>query len=182
MQHYDAWHWKQNLEWYYGFRWKKKLSVKIDERKVKLEEKKAQAKINHEERKLALKERYTDKKISGHIEKAIKKVYKAEDDADNDIIKLLDAIDSEIENSEKPIEFILFKAENNLEEIFLNTQLKMQKAKNELIKNLEKDMEKVAELISLEDDLSTFKDEMDEVTTLLDERIEIEKETLALND
>ncbi len=58
----------------------------------------------------------------------------------------------------------------------------MQKAKNELIKNLEKDMEKVAELISLEDDFSTFKDEMDEVTTLLDERIEIEKETLALND
>ena len=161
---------------------KEKLSVKIDERKVKIEEKKAQAKINHEERKLALKERYTDKKISAHIEKAIKKVYKAEDDADNDILKLLDAIDSEIENTEKPIEFILFKAENKLEEIFLNTQLKMQKAKNELIKNLEKDMEKVGELISLEEDLSTFKDEMDEVATLLDERIEIEKETLALND
>ena len=54
----------------------------------------------------------------------------------------------------------------------------MQKAKNELIKNLEKDMEKVAELISIEEDLSVVKDEMDEVSTILDERIEIEKETL----
>ena len=72
----------------------------------------------------------------------------------------------------------MFKAENNLEEILINAQLKMQKAKNELIKNLEKDMEKVAELISNEEDLSVVKDEMDEVSTILDERIEIEKETL----
>lgn len=72
----------------------------------------------------------------------------------------------------------MFKAENNLEEILINAQLKMQKAKNELIKNLEKDMEKVAELISIEEDLSVVKDEMDEVSTILDERIEIEKETL----
>ena len=72
----------------------------------------------------------------------------------------------------------MFKAENNLEEILINAQLKMQKAKNELIKNLEKDMEKVAELISIEEDLSVVKDEMDEISTILDERIEIEKETL----
>ena len=74
----------------------------------------------------------------------------------------------------------MFKAENNLEEILINAQLKMQKAKNELIKNLEKDMEKVAELISIEEDLSVVKDEMDEVSALLDERVEIEKETLNL--
>lgn len=158
---------------------KEKLAVKHDERKVKLEEKRAQAKINREERKLHLKEAHTDKKISSHIEKAIKKIYKAEDDADKDIIKLLDAVDKEIEeDEEKPIEFIIFKAENKLEEILLNTQLKMLKAKNELIKNLEKDMEKVAELVSLEEDLAVVKDEMDEFTTLLDERIDIEKETL----
>ena len=90
----------------------------------------------------------------------------------------MDAIDSEIEAEEKPIEFILFKAENKFEEIFFNAELKLQKAKNELIKNLEKDMEKVSELITIEEDLSVFKDEMDEVTTLLDERIEIEKDTL----
>ena len=54
----------------------------------------------------------------------------------------------------------------------------MQKAKNELIKNLEKDMEKVGELITIEEDLAVVKDEMDEISTLLDERIEIEKETL----
>ena len=159
---------------------KEKLSVKIDEQKVKHEEKKAQAKINHEERKIALKAKYTDKKISAHVEKAIKIVYKANDDAEKDIIKLLDAIDSEIEADEKPIEFILFKAENKFAEILLTAQVKMQKAKNGLINNLEKDMEKVSELVTLEDDLSTFKDEMDEVSTLLDERVEIEKETLNL--
>ena len=149
-------------------------------KKVKHEEKKAQAKINHEERKIALKAKYTDKKISAHVEKAIKIVYKANDDAEKDIIKLLDAIDSEIEADEKPIEFILFKAENKFAEILLTAQVKMQKAKNGLINNLEKDMEKVSELVTLEDDLSTFKDEMDEVSALLDERVEIEKETLNL--
>jgi hypothetical protein len=159
---------------------KEKLSVKLDEKKVKHEEKKAQAKINHEERKIALKAKYTDKKISAHVEKAIKIVYKANDDAEKDIIKLLDAVDSEIEADEKPIEFILFKAENKFAEILLTAEVKMQKAKNGLIKNLEKDMEKVSELFTLEDDLSTFKDEMDEVSTLLDERVEIEKETLNL--
>lgn len=159
---------------------KEKLSVKLDEKKVKHEEKKAQAKINHEERKIALKAKYTDKKISAHVEKAIKIVYKANDDAEKDIIKLLDAIDSEIEADEKPIEFILFKAENKFAEILLTAQVKMQKAKNGLINNLEKDMEKVSELVTLEDDLSTFKDEMDEVSALLDERVEIEKETLTL--
>ena len=159
---------------------KEKITVKLDEKKVKHEEKKAQAKINHEERKIALKAKYTDKKISAHVEKAIKIVYKANDDAEKDIIKLLDAIDSEIEADEKPIEFILFKAENKFAEILLTAEVKMQKAKNGLINNLEKDMEKVSELVTLEDDLSTFKDEMDEVSTLLDERVEIEKETLNL--
>ena len=158
---------------------KEKLAVKHDERKVKFEEKRAQAKINREERKLNLKEAYTDKKIESHIEKAIKKINKAEDDADKEVLKLLDAIDKEIaEDQEKPIEFILFKGKNKLEEILLDTQLKMQKAKNELIKNLEKDMGNVAELISIEEDLAAVKGEMDEVNALLDERIEIEKETL----
>jgi hypothetical protein len=56
----------------------------------------------------------------------------------------------------------------------------MQKVKNELIKNFEKDMERVADLISIEEDISVFKDEMDEVSNILDERIDIEKETLNL--
>jgi hypothetical protein len=64
----------------------------------------------------------------------------------------------------------------------LNTELKLQKAKNVLIKNLEKDMEKVSELITLEEDLEVFKDEMDEISTLLDERVEIEKETLKIKN
>ena len=161
---------------------KEKLAVKKDEKKVKFEQKKEQAKINHEERKLKLKEKYTDKKISAHIEKAIKKVGKIESSAEDEIVKLLEAADAEIEADEKPAEFIVFKTKNQLEEIFLEAQFKIQKAKNELIKNLEKDSAKVAELVGLEEDLAVVKDEMDEVSTLLDERIEIEKETLELKD
>lgn len=58
----------------------------------------------------------------------------------------------------------------------------MQKAKNELIKNFEKDIERVADLVSIEEDLSVVKDEMDEVSTILNERIDIEKETLKLKE
>ena len=161
---------------------KEKISVKLDEKKVKHQERKEQAKIKHKERNLELKAKYTDKKITAHIDKALKKIYEAEDDADKDIIRLLEDADAEIEAGEKPIELILFKADNKFAEILLNTQLKMQKAKNELIKNLEKDMEKVEDLITIESDIAVLKDEMDEVSTLLDERIDIEKETLNLSD
>lgn len=160
---------------------KEKFSVKIDEQKAKLEEKKAQAKINHEERKLKMKASYADKKIEGHLEKAIKIIDKVEDDADKEITKLLDAVDKEIvEEDEKPIEFILFKATNNLEEILLKYELKMQKTKNDLIKNLEKDMERVIELASIEEDLTFLKEEMDEISDILDQKIAIEKQTLSL--
>lgn len=159
---------------------KEKLSVKIDEKKANLEKRKAEAKINHEERKIALKEKYTDKKIAGHIEKAIKIVERVEKDAEKDINKLLDEVDSEIEANEKPIEFILFRAQNKLVEILLKFQLKIQKTKIDLLNNLEKDMEKVADLVSIEEDLEDFKAEMDEVSALLDERVAIEKETLNL--
>lgn len=160
---------------------KAKFSVKIDEQKAKLEEKKAQAKINHEERKLKMKASYADKKIEGHLEKAIKIIDKVEDDADKEITKLLDAVDKEIvEEDEKPIEFILFKATNNLEEILLKYELKMQKTKNDLIKNLEKDMERVMELASIEEDLEFLNEEMDEISDILDQKIAIEKQTLSL--
>ena len=56
----------------------------------------------------------------------------------------------------------------------------MQKGKNDLIKNFEKDVERVAELVTIEDDLSEVKAEMDEVSTILDERISIEKDTLTI--
>lgn len=160
---------------------KEKFSVKIDEQKAKLEEKKAQAKINHEERKLKMKASYADKKIEGHLEKAIKIIDKVEEDADKEITKLLDAVDKEIvEEDEKPIEFILFKATNNLEEILLKYELKMQKTKNDLIKNLEKDMERVIELASIEEDLEFLNEEMDEISDILDQKIAIEKQTLSL--
>ena len=161
---------------------KENLSVKLDERKVKFEEKKAEAKIKREEKKIALKEKRADKKINAHFENAIKSINKAEEDADKDIVKLLDNVEEEIEADEKPIELILFNANNKLEEIVLKAGLKIVKAKNHLFKNLEKDFENVAEIISLEEELAIVKDESDEVAALLDERIDIEKETLALNE
>lgn len=128
-----------------------------------------------------MKESYADKKIEGHLEKAIKIIDRVEDDADKEINKLLDAVDKEIvENDEKPIEFILFKATNKLEEILLKYELKMQKTKNDLIKNLEKDMERVIELASIEEDLTFLKEEMDEISDILDQKIAIEKQTLNL--
>ena len=44
----------------------------------------------------------------------------------------------------------------------------MQKTKNDLIKNLEKDMERVMELASIEEDLTFLKEEMDEISDILD--------------
>ena len=65
-----------------------------------------------------MKASYADKKIEGHLEKAIKIIDKVEDDADKEITKLLDAVDKEIvEEDEKPIEFILFKANEEMDEI-----------------------------------------------------------------
>jgi RNAse (barnase) inhibitor barstar len=159
---------------------KEKLSVKLDENKVKLEEKRAQVKLNRNERKLKLKEKYTDKKISDHIERAIRKIFKAEDDAEKNIDKVLDIVNSEIEANEKPIELILFKADNKLVEILLEAEFKMQKAKNGLIKDFEKDIKSVEEVVSMQEDISVFKAEIDDISNLLDERIDIEKETLNL--
>lgn len=165
---------------------KEKVSKKVDERKIKdeerklkIEEKKADAKLNIEEKKLNAKISHNDKKIAKHIEKADKKIDKALDNANKNIAKLLDAVDTEIaEDVEKPIELIIFKAKNNLEEIFLETQLKMQKAKNELIKNLEKDIKKAIELATIEEDLSQVKEKMDLVVGTLEGKIETEKEEL----
>ena len=65
-------------------------------------------------------------------------------------------------------------------EILLAAELKIQKVKIELINNFEKDMKNVSELVSMEEDLEVLKDEIDEISTLLGERIEIEKETLKI--
>ena len=54
----------------------------------------------------------------------------------------------------------------------------MQKAKNELIKNLEKDIEKAIELATIEEDLSEVKEKMDLVVSTLEGKIEVEKEEL----
>ncbi|ADC47822.1 hypothetical protein mru_1972 [Methanobrevibacter ruminantium M1] len=77
------------------------------------------------------------------------------------------------------MELVIFKAENKLEEIFLNAQLKMQKAKNELIKNMEKDIEKAIELAAIEVETQIIKENIDIAVDALEETIEEEKADLA---
>ena len=76
------------------------------------------------------------------------------------------------------MELVIFKAQNKLEEIFLEAQLKMQKAKNELIKNLEKDFEKAIELAAIEVETEVIKENMDIAIASLEDAIEQEKADL----
>lgn len=54
----------------------------------------------------------------------------------------------------------------------------MQKAKNELIKNFENDIEKAIELATIEEDISEVKEKMDIVISTLEGKIDSEKEEL----
>ncbi|MBE6486707.1 MAG: hypothetical protein E7Z85_07710 [Methanosphaera stadtmanae] len=67
-----------------------------------------------------------------------------------------------IEKGDSPVDLILFKASSQFEEIRLETELKMQKAKVELIKSLEKDVEKLEHLANIESDTSEIKDKIKE--------------------
>lgn len=90
---------------------------------------------------------------------------------------LLDAIDSEIADDE-PVDLILFKTENILEEIFLRAQLKIQAAKNELIANLQNDLEDALDLNMLEENISDLKEKSSVVITTLQGKIDSEKQEL----
>ena len=132
----------------------------------------------YEEKKLDLKKAVNEKMFIAHIENADYKINKALEDAGNEINNVLDGVDEEFAEAVKPLELILYKADNRFEEIFLNSQLKMQKAKNELITNLENDIDRAIELSNIEQDLDDVRDKIDTVVVTLEGKIQSDKEEL----
>ena len=156
---------------------KERISVKKEEKILKATEKKDNAKIKIEEKKLERRQARNEKRIESHINLADVKIEAALDDADVEISFLLDEIDNEIADGE-PIELIIFKAENILEEIFLRSQLKIQAAKNELIANLQNDLEDRLELAVLKENIGGLKEKSEVVLTTLQGKIDTEKQEL----
>ncbi|WP_458402951.1 hypothetical protein [Methanobrevibacter sp.] len=157
---------------------KEKLNVKREEALLKANEKKTNAKIKVKEKILEKKQARNEKRIESHLNLAEAKVEAALDDATIDIALLSDKVDYDISVNAIPADLIMFKAENILEEIALRTQLRVQVAKNELIRNLENDLEDALELAIFEESISELKDKSSVVITTLEGKIATEKEEL----
>ena len=156
---------------------KERLRVKKEEQILNANKKTTDTKIKIKEKILEKRQARNEKRIEAHLNLAVVKIDDAIDDADVEISFLLDAIDSEIADDE-PVDLILFKTENILEEIFLRAQLKIQAAKNELIANLQNDLEDALDLNMLEENISDLKEKSSVVITTLQGKIDSEKEEL----
>lgn len=156
---------------------KERLRVKKEEQILNANKKTTDTKIKIKEKILEKRQARNEKRIEAHLNLADVKIDDAIDDADVEISFLLDAIDSEIADDE-PVDLILFKTENILEEIFLRAQLKIQAAKNELIANLQNDLEDALDLNMLEENISDLKEKSSVVITTLQGKIDSEKEEL----
>lgn len=146
---------------------KEKLSEKIDESKVNAKNKVKETQTN-----------IAEKKFAAQMDKAEKKIDKAIDEADKCICKLLENTDKEIEKGKSPADLILFKASNQFEQIRLETELKMQTARVDLIKSLEKDVEKLEHLANIESNTSEVKDRMCEGKCKIKDKIKCRKEEI----
>lgn len=100
------------------------------------------------------------------------------DDAELEIAVLLEEVDLAIEEDEKSAELIIYNAGNYMEEILLRAQLKIQKVKNKLIRNLEDDLEDTIDVALLEETISDFKEKLATVTVALREKIDTENKEL----
>ncbi|WP_295617240.1 hypothetical protein [uncultured Methanobrevibacter sp.] len=138
--------------------------------------KKANAKIKFEEKVLENKKARNQKKLESHLALADARIEDALDDADLAVAVLSNEVELAIENNGEDADFILFKAENILEEILLRTQLRIQVAKNELIANLQEDLDDTIETINYEESIAEFKDKTATVVTTLEGKIATEKE------
>ncbi len=156
---------------------KERLRVKKEEQILNANKKTTDTKIKIKEKILEKRQARNEKRIEAHLNLADVKIDDAIDDADVEISFLLDAIDSEIADDE-PVDLILFKTENILEEIFLRAQLKIQAAKNELIANLQNDLEDALDLNMLEENISDLKEKSSVVITTLQGKIDSEKQEL----
>ena len=155
--------------------------VEMDElgdKKEKMGSKKTNNKIKIQERILAKKQERIEKRISSHINLADVKIDEAMDDAELEITMLLEEVDLAIEENEISSELIIYNAGNYMEEILLRAQLKLQKVKNNLIRNLEDDLEDTIDVALLEETISDFKEKSAVVIVALREKIDAENKEI----
>ena len=152
--------------------------IKREETILKASDKTANAQIRFKEKRLERKKSRNEKKLQSYLKSAEKSVDKALKDADVEIDKLSEEIALEIKNEEGPEDFILYKANSILEEIYLRTQLKILMAKNDLITNLQDYYEDNLEVEEFEEDIAGLKEKTDHLIGTLEGKIATEKEEL----
>lgn len=152
--------------------------IKREETILKASDKTTNAKIRFQEKRLERKKSRNEKKLESHLKSAEKSVDKALKDADSEIDQLSKEIALEMKNEEGPEDFILYKANSILEEIYLRTQLKILMAKNDLITNLQDDYEDNLEVKEFEEDIAGLKEKTDHLIGTLEGKIATEKEEM----
>lgn len=152
--------------------------IKREETILKANEKGNNAKIRFQEKRLERKKSRNEKKLQSHLKSAENSVDKALKDADLEINKLSEEIALEMKNEEGPEDFIIYKANSILEEIYLRTQLKILMAKNDLITNLQDYYEDNLEVEEFEEEIADLKEKTDHLIGTLEGKIATEKEEL----
>lgn len=152
--------------------------IKREETILKASDKTSNAKIRFKEKRLERKKARNEKKLQSHLKSAEKTIDKALKDADLEIKNLSEEIAIEMENEEGPEDFILFKANSILEEIYLRAQLKILMAKNDLITNLQDDYEDNIEVEEFEEDIASLKEKTGHLIGTLEGKIATEKEEM----
>ena len=150
----------------------------LGDKKEKMGSKKTNNKIKIQEKILAKKQERNEKRISSHINLADVKIDEAMDDAEMEMAVLLEEVDLAIEENEISSELIIYNAGNYMEEILLRAQLKLQKVKNKLIRNLEDDLEDTIDVALLEETISDFKEKSAVVIVALREKIDAENKEI----
>lgn len=152
--------------------------IKREETILKANEKGSNAKIRFREKRLERKKSRNEKKLQSYLKSAENTVDKALKDADLEIDNLSEEIAIEMKNEEGPEDFIIYKANSILEEIYLRTQLKILMAKNDLITNLQDYYEDNLEVEEFEEDIAGLKEKTDHLIGTLEGKIATEKEEL----
>jgi hypothetical protein len=152
--------------------------IKREETILKANEKSSNAKIRFQEKRLERKKSRNEKKLQSYLKSAENSVDKALKDADIEIEKLSEEIALEMKNEEGPEDFIIYKANSILEEIYLRTQLKILMAKNDLITNLQDYYEDNLEVEEFEEEIADLKEKTDHLIGTLEGKIATEKEEL----
>lgn len=152
--------------------------IKREETILKASDKTSNARIRFKEKRLERKKSKNEKKLQSYLKSTEDTIDKAFKDADLEIKQLSEEIDLEMKNEEGPEDFIIYKANSILKEIYLRTQLKILMAKNDLITNLQDYYEDNLELEEYKEDVAGLKEKTDHLIGTLEGKIATEKEEL----